>query len=215
MKRRGSLINDPSHVRKGTVGGRGLVASDDSMSFTGRSAYRHRGPAVRRKRESWEWIRRSDELPRHEDITVCVIDPAAGGYTFIEGARDTFASMNRIVSGGHYSSAKHLHAMSVTVGARADMQRTYGLLYRWTQADADNATEYDETVVFRTTDVNGNDIFHGLPLGKVVLFNYDNRRTKEETRPGTLTEEDKEFLRHHIFAKDGRVFLMAEARKEY
>lgn len=153
----------------------------------------------------------STKPPDHERITVCVLDSLTGTHTFVEGVRDDLASSCKLINGGHIIPRKHLHVMPVTVGVDPAQRKVYGFLY----ADRKSPTEDDETLVMRTTDVNGKDIFYGMPCGPAVIFTFDNRRLNKPTRPGTLTEEDKEFLRGHIFAKDGHVFLMAEARKEY
>lgn len=153
----------------------------------------------------------STKIPDHEEITVCVLDSLTGTYRFVEGVKDNLAASCRLINGGHVIPRRYLHVIPVKVGVDPAQQKEYGFLY----ADRKNPADDDETLVVRTTTVNGEDIFHAFLYGSAVIFTFDNRRLNQPTRPGTLTEEDKEFLRGHIFSKDGHVFLMAEARKEY
>lgn len=150
------------------------------------------------------------KIPKHERITVCVIN-TEGKCDFVEGVNDNLAAVSRLINGGHIISRRYLHVSPVTVGVQKEQQRLYAVMY----GAKKEVTEKDETVVFRSVGSDGNNLFTGMPLGSIVIFTFDNRRLNQPTRPGTLTDDDREFLTHHIFSKDGRTFLMAEARKEY
>lgn len=152
-----------------------------------------------------------EKIPDHEKLTVCVINPLLGEYKFVGNVDDNIGDVSRLLNGGKLIYRRYLHVMPITVGINKDQQRLYGALY----ADQKELTEDDETIVFRSTDSAGRNVYTGMPLGPVAIFTFDNRRLNKPTRPGTLSDEDQEFLRGHMFAKDGRVFLMAEARKEY
>ena len=171
--------------------------------------------AMRQQRKPREKVPKvpkpSTKIPDHEKITVCVLDSLTGTYRFVEGVHDSLAASCRLINGGHIIPRRYLHVMPVKVGVDPAQQKEYAFLY----ADRKNMTEDDETLVVRTVTSDGKDVFHAFLYGSAVIFNFDNRRLNKPTRPGTLTEEDKEFLRGHIFSKDGHVFLMAEARKEY
>lgn len=149
-------------------------------------------------------------IPEHERITVCVITNT-GKCDFISDVRDNLAAVSRLINDGRMAPRKNLHVTPVAVGTQKGCERVYGVMYM----SKDDVTENDETVVFRSVGKDDRNIFTGMPLGSIVIFTFDNRRLNRPTRPGTLTDDDKEFLTHHIFSKDGRTFLMAEARKEY
>ena len=147
---------------------------------------------------------------RHERITVCVITNE-GTCDMVSDVRDNVMAVSRLINNGGMVSRKYLHVMPVKVGVNTETQRTYGVMYRM-KKDVDTC---DETVVFRSTDKDGKNIYTAMPLGSVAIFTFDNRRLNHPTRPGTLTDEDRAFLTAHIFNKDGHIFLLAEADKRY
>ena len=180
----------------------------------GRSAIWH-PPTRQRMYQARKHLPRSENpvpkepyVYKHERITVCIIT-REGSCDMVSDVRDNLAAVSRLINNGRMVPRRYLHVMPVKVGTESP--RTYGVLYGMKkEVDA-----LDETVVFRSQDVNGKNIYTGLPLGTVAVFTFDNRRAGEPTRPGTLSDEDREFLTSHIFSKDGHVFLMAEADKRY
>ena len=155
-------------------------------------------------------VEKSPRIPKHERITVCVITNT-GKCDFVSDVRDNPAAVSRLLNGGRVISRKYLHITPVTVGTKKEVERVYAVMYGMKK----ETDESDETVVFRTVGSDNRNIFTGMPLGNIAIFTFDNRRLNQPTRPGTLTDDDREFLIHHIFSKDGRTFLMAEGKKGY